>query len=176
MNVMAIVMDTRPAAYAVILERGCILLTHSPRGVSMGRAGWTLPGGGMEPGESPEQTAVREVYEETGYRVRTETLLGADSRYHHESRGRSGRARPFHALRLIYRAHVLSGELGVVLEDDSTDDARWVPLDELGSLRRASLVDVALRLVGLPVPDQGPTTPRARPARRGRRSRAGGRR
>lgn len=28
---------------------------------------WVLPGGGIDPGESPEQAAVREMHEETGY-------------------------------------------------------------------------------------------------------------
>src|SRR5688572_13389612 len=31
--------------------------------------GWQFPGGGVEPGESAENTAVRETLEETGYRV-----------------------------------------------------------------------------------------------------------
>lgn len=30
---------------------------------------WVLPGGGLDPGETPEQGAVREVLEETGYQV-----------------------------------------------------------------------------------------------------------
>ena len=29
--------------------------------------GWSFPGGGVEPGESAEESAVREVREETGY-------------------------------------------------------------------------------------------------------------
>lgn len=32
-----------------------------------GRAQWTLPKGGLEPGETDEQAALREVAEETGY-------------------------------------------------------------------------------------------------------------
>ncbi|GIJ76897.1 ADP-ribose pyrophosphatase YjhB, NUDIX family [Micromonospora phaseoli] len=35
---------------------------------------WGLPGGHGEPGETPAQTAVRELYEETGLRVATDGL------------------------------------------------------------------------------------------------------
>ncbi len=37
---------------------------------------WELPGGGMQDDETPEETVVREVQEETGLQVRIETLLG----------------------------------------------------------------------------------------------------
>jgi len=37
---------------------------------------WTTPGGGIERGESPFQAAQREAYEETGYRVEVEHLIG----------------------------------------------------------------------------------------------------
>lgn len=37
---------------------------------------WELPGGGMAPGETPEETVVREVREETGVQVEIVELLG----------------------------------------------------------------------------------------------------
>ena len=37
---------------------------------------WSLPGGRVEPGESWENTAVREVSEETGYQIRVARLIG----------------------------------------------------------------------------------------------------
>jgi 8-oxo-dGTP diphosphatase len=35
---------------------------------------WGLPGGGIEPGESEKEAAVREIYEETGYRAEEKGL------------------------------------------------------------------------------------------------------
>lgn len=37
---------------------------------------WVTPGGGMDPGETERQTAVRELAEETGYRVAEDDLVG----------------------------------------------------------------------------------------------------
>lgn len=38
--------------------------------------GWTTPGGRLEDGEAPEDGVVREVFEETGYHVLVERLVG----------------------------------------------------------------------------------------------------
>ncbi|MBU6383395.1 MAG: NUDIX domain-containing protein [Verrucomicrobia bacterium] len=37
---------------------------------------WVLPGGGIDPGESPETAVVREMEEETGFTVQMERLVG----------------------------------------------------------------------------------------------------
>lgn len=37
---------------------------------------WVLPGGGIEPGESPEEAVLREVWEETGFQTQVKRLVG----------------------------------------------------------------------------------------------------
>ena len=55
----------RWGAYAFVLEPGRgLFLVETPDG-------WELPGGGIEAGESPVQALEREIWEETGHRLRT---------------------------------------------------------------------------------------------------------
>jgi 8-oxo-dGTP pyrophosphatase MutT (NUDIX family) len=61
-------------ATAAVLDGDRLLLTRrSDNGE------WCLPGGGMDAGERPAETAVREVLEETGLVVRVTELLGVYS-------------------------------------------------------------------------------------------------
>lgn len=60
---------TRPSSRLLILNKtGSVLLfrfSHREDALS-GREYWATPGGGVEPGESFEQAAIRELHEETG--------------------------------------------------------------------------------------------------------------
>jgi ADP-ribose pyrophosphatase YjhB (NUDIX family) len=61
-----------PAASAVVADQaGAILLIERTD-----NALWTIPGGGMEVGETIAQTAIREVKEETGLDVAVQRLVG----------------------------------------------------------------------------------------------------
>jgi 8-oxo-dGTP pyrophosphatase MutT (NUDIX family) len=61
----------RAGASAAVVDGDRVLLTRrSDNGQ------WCLPGGGMDPGERPAETVVREVFEETGLTVRVTGLLG----------------------------------------------------------------------------------------------------
>ncbi|MGR3783782.1 MAG: NUDIX domain-containing protein [Albimonas sp.] len=71
----------RPGAYGAILgsgpRAGQMLLAATPND---GEA-FLLPGGGVDPGESPLRALTREVYEETGYSVQPLRRLGAFQQY-----------------------------------------------------------------------------------------------
>lgn len=137
--------DTRLAAYAVIVDGSSgedrMLLALWNEG---NEKRWTLPGGGVELYEKVEEAAVREVHEETGYDVELDGLLGVDSFvFRSPRRRRGGRRRPLKAVRVVFRAHVVGGELRPEV-DGTTEEARWFPMAEISQLPRVSLVDVAL--------------------------------
>ncbi|MEU0657868.1 NUDIX hydrolase [Streptomyces lavendulocolor] len=132
----------RVAAYAVCVRDGHLLLA---RGTAFdGTKEWTLPGGGMDHGEDPLDTVVREVEEETGYLSEVTALLGLDSKRRHHPR-RLGAGTDFHALRILYEGRITGGELRPEV-GGSTDLAAWHPLDSVPSLTRVGVVDVGLRL------------------------------
>lgn len=138
-------MDIRVAAYAVVERRGKVLLTHWRRGHLHG---WTLPGGGIEAGEDPKHAVVREVLEETGLEARVGRLLGVDSRVMVRESVPEGTDPELHTIRIVYRATVKDGPLQHEL-GGSSDEARWVPLNELKTLRTLSLVQTGLRMAGI---------------------------
>lgn len=134
-------MDIRIAAYGVIIRDGEILLSHWNE---HGRSGWTLPGGGIEGDEHPAEAVVREIREETGHEASVDRLLGIDTMVVPAAKRRKGSA-PLYAMRVVYRAHVTGGALRNEV-GGSSDEARWVRLDEVSSLHRVSLLDIGLRL------------------------------
>ena len=137
-------MDIRVAAYGVVIADDHILLAHWRE---YGRSGWTLPGGGINPGEDPADAAVREIFEETGYTAELDELLGISSFVAQAGeRLTPGATEALHGLRIIYRAHVTGGELTHEL-DGSTDEAAWHPLSAVPTLDRVGLVDVGLSLL-----------------------------
>jgi ADP-ribose pyrophosphatase YjhB (NUDIX family) len=68
-----------PAASAIVADDQGRILLHRRRDNQR----WSIPGGRMEVGETIAQTAVREVEEETGLKVRPERLVGIYSNPDH---------------------------------------------------------------------------------------------
>ncbi|MFJ4223503.1 NUDIX hydrolase [Microbacterium sp. NPDC089695] len=139
-------MDMRVAAYAVVTDDdGRLLLA---RWIEGRRVAWTMPGGGLEPGEDPQAAVRRELREETGYTVKVGELLGIHSRVIPASQRVNDSDQPLHTLRIVYRASVSGGRLRYET-DGSTDMAAWYPLASVAELQRVKLVDISLRMAGL---------------------------
>ena len=63
----------RCGASAAIFREGAVLLIERAKGALKGR--WSLPGGHIEPGETAQAAAVREVREETGVEADIQGLV-----------------------------------------------------------------------------------------------------
>ncbi|MFD1812363.1 NUDIX hydrolase [Rhodococcus gannanensis] len=90
-----------------------------------GRLLWSLPKGHIEQGETAEQTAIREVAEETGIRGSVLASLGSID-YWFVTEGRRIHKTVHH-----YLLRFQGGELSD--EDVEVTEVAWVPLTELGS-------------------------------------------
>ena len=137
----------RVAAYAVVVADGKLLLTQLA-GYTGAAGRWNLPGGGLDPGESPTDGVVREVAEETGQVVDDVRLVDVMTQHWV---GRSPRGlEDYHAVRLLHTAHCARQTRPVVHDvGGSTSDAQWVPLDDLESVAVVASVGAALRAAGL---------------------------
>ncbi len=116
----------RPGASAIIFDstRQNILLT---RRSDNGR--WCLPGGGMDPGESAEETCVREALEETGLEVQVTKLVGVYTSPNIMVEYSDGnRVQP---VSFSFEAKVIGGELSL---SDETTEFGYFSVDELGAL------------------------------------------
>jgi 8-oxo-dGTP diphosphatase len=138
----------RISAYALVTRsdgRGdSLLLTRiSARGHHPGA--WTLPGGGLDHGESPAAALAREVAEETGLDVSVGGLLGVHD-VHFTGVAPSGLTEDFHGVHLVFRADVGEGEPRVVEAAGTTDEVGWVPVREVraGAVKVLDVVRFAL--------------------------------
>ena len=99
---------------------------------------WSLPKGTPDPGEAREDTALREVREETGLEVAIEGPLGAITYWF------TGPNARFHKTVHFYLMKPIGGSLD--RHDQEFDDVRWFPAPEaLAVLTYASEVDVVRR-------------------------------
>jgi 8-oxo-dGTP pyrophosphatase MutT (NUDIX family) len=78
---------------------------------------WTLPKGKLDPGESHEQAAVREVAEETGFSAELGPDLG-ETVYEHNARPKRVR---------YWGMRALGGRFQ---DNNEVDDLRWLALDD----------------------------------------------
>jgi len=123
-------MDARDSAFAIILHSRHILLVKA-----RDKNNWQLPGGRIEPGESPVDALIREVKEETGLRASVDRLTG---RYRRED----GSVVRVYAVRARGK---LAGAREEILEQ------RWVRIREakemVGQNTRRRLVEGVARMV-----------------------------
>lgn len=123
------VVRQRLAAYGIVLSSRGILATQFS-GLTAVPGMWGLPGGGIDPGESPSQALVREVAEETGQILEISQLLDVQTD-HWIGRAPSGVIEDFHAVRIIYAGRCVEPSDPVVHDvGGTTEDAAWMSIDD----------------------------------------------
>lgn len=155
----------RIAAYAVVSRvsddetqagsEEILLVRNSDRSGTPGV--WSLPGGAVDHGEHPNDTAIRETAAETGLSISLTGLRDVLA----DLRALPHRGVTIHTDRLVYSGRVRGGSLRE-RRDQSTDLVRWVPLAEAGSLLLRPFTANALGLVAADAdlrPDEVPDFP-----------------
>jgi ADP-ribose pyrophosphatase YjhB (NUDIX family) len=135
----------RVAAYNVCLDAQDRLLVCRLSAITERQGWWTLPGGGVEFGEHPEQTALRELHEETGLHGRVEELLAVDSLTRVARNEDDGRTYDYHSVRIVYRTDAAAGDLKHEAVG-STDLAAWYTRAELDALPLVEMGNLGVNL------------------------------
>lgn len=127
----------RLAAYGLVVRDRHILLCRLSHLLPDRVGHWTLPGGGVDFGEDPTDAMVREVFEETGLRVRPGGVAGIDSEVRRRSSSR------LHSIRIVYFTDLIGGEL-TFETGGTTDLCAWHDLDDVAKLPTVGLVSRGL--------------------------------
>jgi ADP-ribose pyrophosphatase YjhB (NUDIX family) len=128
---------TSVRSYGILIDHGRVALVRSsnPRHVP---ALWWLPGGGIDFGEAPEDTLIREFREETGLDVNNPQLIGVTSDVRRRDNGDK-----IHTVRIIFSVDLAGGELHHEVHG-TTDHAAWFELSELDTMNIADYARAAI--------------------------------
>lgn len=120
-----------PALAIIFNEQGQILLTKRDEPESPYHGLWEFPGGGIEHGENPQDTVLREVKEETGLTV--QLLTKHPFVYSHlDERGE------VHTIVMGFPARYVSGKIDTNNEPD-VSEARWFNYEKIDFARTIPL-------------------------------------
>ena len=124
-------------AYGVLIHDDAVALVRSSNPQHQPPL-WWLPGGGIDFGETPEETLAREFKEETGLLVGDAQLFSVTSDVRRRPNGDG-----IHTVRIIYRVELLGGELTHEVHG-TTDHAAWYPVAALADLNLADYAREAI--------------------------------
>lgn len=116
----------------LIKDKKILVIKHL---MGNGKILWTVPGGGMNYGESAIDNLIREFEEETGLKVKIKAYL-----FVHEFI-----APPLHAMEHYFQVDIISGKLSVGTDPELNtgsqiiEETKWMGVEELRSLPNEAL-------------------------------------
>jgi 8-oxo-dGTP diphosphatase len=113
------------AVGAVVFKNNCVLLVR--RGQAPSENLWAIPGGSVEIGETLQEAAEREIFEETGVKIRAGKPIYTFDVIERDEHGKVC----FHYVIIDLAADFVSGD--PVAGDDAAE-ARWVSAHEINTL------------------------------------------
>lgn len=123
------------AAVAIHDEAGRVLMgLHSDRRI------WVVPGGLIEPGETPSDGAVRETWEETGLLIELTSVLGVYGGKELLVDYANGDHASYVAT--IFRGRIIGGELRA--DGEEILDVRYFSREEIDKVPHSRWMDVAM--------------------------------
>jgi 8-oxo-dGTP diphosphatase len=113
------------AVGAIVFKDNCVLLVR--RGQAPSEGVWAIPGGSVEIGETLQEAAEREIFEETGIRIRAGKPIYT---FDVIDRDADGKIR-FHYVIVDLAADYVSGQPA---GGDDASEARWVSTQQISEL------------------------------------------
>lgn len=117
----------RPSIYGIVIRNNRVLLAGF-------KDGWTIPGGGVDIGESFADAFQREVRDETGVTANIGTLVHGEDGFFLDANAHAG----YHQVRMYFTGSYMAGDVSLDhLSEAKKGDhslARWVPMSEIQSL------------------------------------------
>jgi ADP-ribose pyrophosphatase YjhB (NUDIX family) len=123
----------RGAAKVAIIEKGKVLMVRGARGLTKGI--WNLPGGFIGYAEHPCESALREVREELGIRVKLGRLLGIYSETFKDSGS--------YMISFVYLGKRLAGKIRPHPEE--LESFKWLPVRQAARITKNPFARAALR-------------------------------
>ncbi len=116
-------------------DEGRLLLVHN-----RDSGQWVLPGGAIEPGETPADAAAREMWEETGLVVELMSIHGVYGGPDYIIEYSNGDRTSY--VTIVFKSRTVGGEPGP--KDDECVEVGYFSRDEISNLDTAHWVDVLL--------------------------------
>ena len=129
-------LSRRPGAKAFVVHRGRVLFLYRDHGPGAGN--WNLPGGAIEPGESPDQAIRRELAEEIHLNANAVSALG----WHRHADGTEVHR---------YLVRLTDAEAASLRPGNEEQEFRFVRVDELDALPTSNRLKAFLRSIAGPL-------------------------